>query len=456
MDEEYDIVVLGTGLKECILSGLMSVEGKKVLHMDRNDYYGAETTSITPLEALFQKFQVNADLKAFGRGRDWNVDLIPKFLMADGKLVKLLVHTGVTRYLEFKSIEGSYVYDNKAIHKVPSNASEALSTSSCHCYLIVSIGLVSLFEKKRLRDFLQWVVDVDPENPSTWTAVYPPPKSIMKDSIELAFTHFKVENTKNFVGHAICLYTDDSYRQKAPAIEVITKMQLYNRSVNRFGSSPYLYPLYGLGELSQSFARLSAVYGGTYMLNKPIDEIVMENGKVVGVMSEGKIARCGKVICDPSYAPDRVQKCGQVVRAICILNHAIPNVKNSHSLQIIIPHNQVNRRNDIYVSCVSHLHHVCPEKFFVVLVATTVETSNPHQELQPGLQLLGRIEHIFYSTADLFEPVDDGKSTNIFISKSYDASTHFESTCADVLNIYERITGHPFDFSKVTRNLENE
>lgn len=31
MDEEYDVVVLGTGLKECILSGLLSVDGLKVL-----------------------------------------------------------------------------------------------------------------------------------------------------------------------------------------------------------------------------------------------------------------------------------------------------------------------------------------------------------------------------------------------------------------------------------------
>jgi hypothetical protein len=30
MDQEYDIIVLGTGLKECILSGLLSVSGKKV------------------------------------------------------------------------------------------------------------------------------------------------------------------------------------------------------------------------------------------------------------------------------------------------------------------------------------------------------------------------------------------------------------------------------------------
>lgn len=46
MDEEYDAIVLGTGLKECILSGLLSVEGYKVLHMDRNAYYGGASASL--------------------------------------------------------------------------------------------------------------------------------------------------------------------------------------------------------------------------------------------------------------------------------------------------------------------------------------------------------------------------------------------------------------------------
>lgn len=30
----------GAGLTECILSGIMSVEGKKVLHIDRQEHYG--------------------------------------------------------------------------------------------------------------------------------------------------------------------------------------------------------------------------------------------------------------------------------------------------------------------------------------------------------------------------------------------------------------------------------
>ena len=34
-DGEYDAIVMGTGLKECVMSGLMSTMGMKVLHIDR-------------------------------------------------------------------------------------------------------------------------------------------------------------------------------------------------------------------------------------------------------------------------------------------------------------------------------------------------------------------------------------------------------------------------------------
>ena len=34
----YDAIVCGTGLTECMLSGLLSVAGKRVLHVDRNPY----------------------------------------------------------------------------------------------------------------------------------------------------------------------------------------------------------------------------------------------------------------------------------------------------------------------------------------------------------------------------------------------------------------------------------
>lgn len=42
-----------------------------------------------------------------------------------GELVKILVHTEVTRYVDFKVIQGSYVYKAGKLHKVPGTEEEA-------------------------------------------------------------------------------------------------------------------------------------------------------------------------------------------------------------------------------------------------------------------------------------------------------------------------------------------
>ena len=263
------------------------------------------------------------------------------------------------------------------------------------------------------------------------------------------------ENTCDFVGHSLALYRDDEYKTR-PCIESINRIKLYSDSLARYGKSPYLYPLYGLGELPQGFARLSAIYGGTYMLDKPIDEIVMEGGKVVGVKSGGETAKCKQVYCDPTYAPDMVKKTGQVVHCICLLDHPLPNTKDSLSSQIIIPQKQVNRKSDIYVTMVSFTHQVASKGWYIAMVSTTVETNNPEAEIQPGVALLGPVKQKFIQISDLFEPLDDGKEKQLFISKSYDATSHFETTCKDVLDIFERGTGAQFDFTQVKHNLEDQ
>ena len=63
-------------------------------------------------------------------------------------------------------------------------------------------------------------------------------------------------NTLDFIGHAVALYTDNSYIN-APALEVIEKMQLYMDSVGRFGDGPFIYPVYGLSGIPESFSRKS-------------------------------------------------------------------------------------------------------------------------------------------------------------------------------------------------------
>ena len=66
------------------------------------------------------------------------------------------------------------------------------------------------------------------------------------------------------------------------------------------------------GLCTQAFARLSAVYGGTYMLSKPDVAVAYENGVAVAVTAEGETAKAKLIVGDPSYFPDKVQRASRV------------------------------------------------------------------------------------------------------------------------------------------------
>jgi RAB protein geranylgeranyltransferase component A len=87
-------------------------------------------------------------------------------------------------------------------------------------------------------------------------------------------------------------------------------------------------------------------------------------------------------------------------------------------------------RIDIYIAVVSSAHNVCPKGYYIAIVSTIAEgDSNHHLELQPGLDRLGKIEEQFVSAPiPLYEPIESGEKDNIFLSKSYDATSHFETT----------------------------
>ncbi|KAE8039311.1 hypothetical protein FH972_011736 [Carpinus fangiana] len=433
MDEEYDVIVLGTGLKECILSGLLSVNGLKVLHMDRNNYYGGESASLN-LVQLWKRFRGNDKPPAhLGSSRDYNVDLIPKFMMANGTLVRVLIHTDVSKYLYFKAVDGSYVYNKGKIHKVPATDMEARKSS-----------LMGMFQKLRALKFLTYVQNYNANDPKTHEGM-----DLTRVTTRNLIAKYRLDdNTVEFIGHALALHRDDLYLNE-PALDTVKRMRLYVESCERFqGGTPYIYPLYGLGELPEAFARLSAVYGGTYMLNKPECKVKFnEEGRVVGVMSEGETAKCKKVVCDPSYLPNKVRKVGRVARAIAIMSHPIPNTNDSHSVQVILPQKQLGRKSDMYLFCCSYAHIVAPKGKFIAFVSTEAETDHPQTELKPGINLLGPVDEIFFDIYDRYEPFNEPSLDNCFISKSYDATTHFESTIMDVLNMYTWITGKVLDLS---------
>ena len=192
-------------------------------------------------------------------------------------------------------------------------------------------SLMGLFEKKRFINFYNFVEGIDMEDEKTHKN-FDLNTVLMKD----VYKKYKLEpNTQDFLGHAIALHTHDGYLEE-PAKPTIEKMQLYSDSIGRYGDSPFLYPIYGLGGLPEAFSRLCAIHGGTYMLNTPVSEILMgEDGKVKGIKSGEDTATAPLVICDPSYAAGlegKIKTVGKVVRAICILDHPIPNTHDAASL----------------------------------------------------------------------------------------------------------------------------
>lgn len=291
--------------------------------------------------------------------------------MANGELTNILVSTDVTRYLEFKQIAGSYVQTGAGtranVAKVPSDAGEALRSP-----------LMGLFEKRRAKKFLEYVGGYKEDDSATHqgmptrTAIplhggnyldTSPGMNLSATTMKEVYDKFGLEaSTRDFIGHSMALYTTDDYLlTKGMALDAVQRIRLYVNSMARYGKSPYIYPLYGLGELPQGFARLSAIYGGTYMLNTDIDEITYDGRRVSGIKAtmhergdEDKSmkfeTKTKKIIADPSYFPGKVQVVGHLLKAICILNHPIASTDNSDSLQLIIPQSQVGRKHGTFPS----------------------------------------------------------------------------------------------------------
>lgn len=440
-DGEYDAIVLGMGLKECVISGLLSVKGKRVLQIDRNGYYGGDGASLN-LTTLFDKFQAGEPPSNLGANRDYNIDLIPKFIMATGNLTKMLLHTKVTRYLEFKSISGSYVYKDGKILKVPANPQEALKSP-----------LMGLLEKYRFRTFLTYIDQYDDAKPETYQG-----HNLRVMTMRQLYSHFGlVPDSHQFISHAMCLELDETHMDR-PALPTVMNLQTYMYSMKRYGTSPYIYPIYGLGGLPESFSRICAIHGGTFMLNQDIDHILFNDvGEAYGVKAGNQMAKAGLVIGDPSYfPPEKIKPTGVLVRCICILNHPIPNTHDAESVQIVIPGPQVGRVNDVFVCSMGSALAVTAKGIYIAIVSTLIEMGNPDEDVAPGLKLLGPILKRFTSVTSTYEPVHDGSQDKCFISSSFDATSHFESDVDDMLSLYKRVTGEDLDLTINADSVEGD
>lgn len=149
---------------------------------------------------------------------------------------------------------------------------------------------MGMFDKRRFRKLLVFVLNFDVRNPRTYQDV-DPRKTTTRD----LFCRYDLGlDVMEFTGHAVALHSSDrsellctrcwqipevatislttwcpcSYLDQ-PCVETIRRIRLYSESLSRHNTSPYIYPVYGQGELPQGFARLhkfQASWVQTFML----------------------------------------------------------------------------------------------------------------------------------------------------------------------------------------------
>lgn len=435
----------------------------QVLVVDKSSTYGG-TCASPNLTDLFKLFNKGAEppkefFDALGRDRDYNVDLIPKFMMADGKLkdvlVKTNVHTSIQATAGFAGIGACYVFSQTAgkgwftagssgVEKLPSTPAEAMSSS-----------LLGMVQKTQMRSFLIYVAGCE-------TSIRGPDGTDLtaitaKQLFEKYFSATD-KDLPQFVGHGMALYPNDSYLAR-PASELVAALRLYRDSISRVGTSPFIYPIYGLSTLPEAFSRLCAVQGGVFILRTDVESLLYEDGKVAGVLAKPdfadgpQAAKAPVVISDPKYLPldKRGKALGSVVRSICLTNSA-PRGVMTDSAQIIVPQAQVGRTHDIYMSMLSHRHMVCAKDKFVCIASTTAEgKGNVDKELAPALGLFdaGAIIAKFDSSAEMYPAQEEAPEDGVFSTGSYDATTHFESVMVDVARMWKLLTGENFEDFKV-------
>ncbi|KAE8701255.1 hypothetical protein F3Y22_tig00110548pilonHSYRG00643 [Hibiscus syriacus] len=330
----FDLIVIGTGLPESIIAAAASTASKSVLHLDPNPFYGSHFCSI-PLADLpsflsthstspsppyqqssdeSNEFSVlglstrplysSIDITRFSpdlldkNSRKFNLDVAgPRVFFCADKSIELILNTGANQYMEFKSIDATFVGDNKGnFSSVPDSRAAIFKDKS-----------LGLTEKNQLMRFFKLVKGHLAGEQDV---------KISDEDLQSPFVDFLNKmglppKIKSFILYAIAMADYDQEdtgvcRDLLKTKDGIDQLALYNASIGRFqnASGALLYPIYGQGELSQAFCRRAAVKGCIYVLRMSVTALLVDkdSGCYMGIrLASGQDIFSQKLIIDPTF-----------------------------------------------------------------------------------------------------------------------------------------------------------
>ncbi|XP_051537234.1 rab proteins geranylgeranyltransferase component A 1-like isoform X2 [Myxocyprinus asiaticus] len=256
--------------------------------------------------------------KLLKEGRRFNIDLVSKLMYSRGALVDLLIKSNVSRYAEFKNIGRILTCRNGKVEQVPCSRADVFASKQ-----------LTVVEKRMLMKFLTFCLDFE-QHPEEY-----------QDSSEKPFREFLktkklTENLQDFVLLSIAMVT-----QETPTEEGLKATQHFLRCLGRYGNTPFLFPLYGLGEIPQCFCRMCAVFGGIYCLRHSVQCLVVDkaSNKVKAVVdTHGQRISCSHFVVEDSYIRDEQRQSTayrQISRAVLITDRSVLPSESEQQISLV-------------------------------------------------------------------------------------------------------------------------
>ncbi len=376
----YDVVVLGTGLKESLLSGLLTMHGKRVLQLERGSEYGGSSASVGLQELADRIDGPGTALPEgkVGKAAEYSLEPTPKLFMAGGEQLRMLVNSGAWQHMNppgFKRVQRSLLFRRRPdgqpdVHRVLANSED-----------IVKTRVLAPLEKARAVQFFLWVEKYDEEDPRTYRTSMLSKRTLdlhkMSAAKFLAYWELPSDLVTMVTRGMALLSVSPKRLKRMPAIELVRRLKRYKESYRTFPhmTSPYVYPVGGFGSaLPSAMARVLEEGGGAVCLDRPIDEVVADDGEGrAAVVSEGVRVSADCVVAGPEYAPQSVGEKYKVVRLYAVLAHPPNMCKDAKSCQLIVPSSACGRAHDVYFVSAGSVHGVAPRGKWAVVASARVE-----------------------------------------------------------------------------------
>ncbi|XP_058515232.1 rab proteins geranylgeranyltransferase component A 1 [Ochotona princeps] len=347
--------------------------GKENHHDDRCSEEEAASTNVPT--AADTKEQLKKDRITYSQiikeGRRFNVDLVSKLLYSRGLLIDLLIKSNVSRYAEFKNVTRILAFREGRVEQVPCSRADVFNSKQ-----------LSMVEKRMLMKFLTFCLEYE-EHPDEY-----------KGCEEVTFSEYLktqklTASLQYFVLHSIAMTSETA----TTTLDGLKATKHFLHCLGRYGNTPFLFPLYGQGEIPQCFCRMCAVFGGIYCLRHPVQCLVVdkESRECKAVIDQfGQRINCKHFLVEDSYLSEnicaRVQY-RQISRAVLITDRSVLKTDSDQQISILtVPAEEPGTSAVRVIELCSSTMTCMKGTYLVHLTCTSSKTAR--DDLEPVVQKL--------------------------------------------------------------------